>query len=316
MKKLFLWLCILSFSAVFSAEPEPEVRRVPFRLTDFFKKHESKPWHVFGHIWVGDYSYRYTGKIKFDGIVAESDFRLPPQVALKIGEHYYFIAFSVDNSDNEFVFYAYDGHSVRLIKAQDAPMELLTYRLPADLPNCQSWKLDARFYSSMLRTLFKSDQKKCHEMLRRCLDRNLFHGSRFLALSSNFCDVLKDAIIFEKLAPGMKEVFFEDIQDIVKLSINEFHETSDPGDYIFLLLLMDRPRAVAFAEEFCREYERADKGGKLNLYNGGYRRGDPRRDRGSETVDHIKYYTTEFDADAFIKRYREVHKKRILESGW
>ena len=316
MKKLFLWLCILSFSAVFSAEPEPEVRRVPFRLTDFFKKHESKPWHVFGHIWVGDYSYRYTGKIKFDGIVAESDFRLPPQVALKIGEHYYFIAYSEDNSGDDFELYAYDGHSVRLIKAQEAPMELLTYRLPADLPECKEWGLDARFYSSMLRTLFKSDQKKCHEMLRRCLDRNLFHGSKFLARSSGFTDILEDAIIFEKLAPGMKEVFFEDIQDIVKLSIHEFHSTSDPGDYIFLLLLMDRPRAVAFAEEFCREYERADKAGKLNLYYGGYGRGDPRRDQGFQTVKGIKYYITEFDADAFIKRFREEHKKRILESGW
>lgn len=59
----------------------------------------------------------------------------------------------------------------------------------------------------MLRMLLEADQKKCHEMLRRCLDRNLFHDSEFLALSSKFRDVLKEAIIFERLAPGMKEVF-------------------------------------------------------------------------------------------------------------
>ena len=308
MKKLFLWLCILSFSGVFSAEPEPDVRRVPFRLTDYFQKHESKPWHLFGHIWVGNYFYRYTGKIKFDGIVAASDFRLPPQGALKIGELYYFIAFSVHSDSGEFELFAHDGHSVRLIKVQDAPMELLTYRLPADLPDCKGWDMDARFYDFMLGKLLEVDQKKCHEMLRRCLERNLFHGSKFLCRSRNFRSVLREAIIFEKLDPGMKEVFFEDIQDIVKLNINEFHSTDDPCGYIFLLLLMDRPRAVAFAEEFCREYERADKAGKLNLYDGGYGRGDPRRDKGSQTINRIKYDINELDIDAFIKHYKEVHK--------
>ena len=303
MKKLLLVFgalvsgAVVLFAATGAEQPAAEVKPtpVPFKILNPFRVRRTRS-HSIRLIHWGKDTYRYEGKIEFDGIVAKGDFRNPPLAVLKYGDRYYFICWMFMSSHADF--HLYDGKSIRSIPFREVPFEVLTYRFPDDFPKVGTYRSD--FYIYILRKSLRTDQRLCQKILRYYLSEGLVKAFKFLGLSDRFCSDLFRLAIYGKIDPELKELFFRDITDIIRLGLTEEHSYQSLCDYFFILCCLDYPRAVAFADVFCSEYEQADKAGKLQVFNHSDKLPD-----GTRTIKSIKREIADFEED--LKRYREYN---------
>lgn len=300
MKTLILTLgLLLSFTT--TVEPISKVRSVPFKILNPSQVYRTRS-HSIGLAHWGKDAYHYNGKIKFDNIIADGDFDRPPLVVLKCNNYYYFICVMDRASSVEFQMYDNNStHRIQRISCQDVPLTVLTYKLPDDFSKASKWQKIISVY--ILRNLLRTNQKLCQIILRHYLSNGTLKTFQFLGLSGEFSLELSKLAAFGRINPDLKNLFFQDIQDIIKLGLTELHERDELVVYFFILCCLDYPKAAAFSEEFCYEYKQLDRVGKLKLYNYSFSPGDPNFPKGADVVVRIKDEIAHFDNK--LKSFRE-----------
>ena len=297
MKKRFflLWLSTWSFFA--TAESGMTMQTVPFKLLNPLREHEREPWGI-GHSSIGNFSYSYKGKIKFDGIVTRGNFTKRPIVVVKYRNRYYFIC-AVTWSDG-IDFYLYENDSLRSISVKELPEELLIFSFPRDLRDRDEWQNKYCMY--ILCELLKSDQDKFQNVLHYFLSQRDLRSFAYAPGSGHFIERLRHLVVFE-IKSNLKDALFQDVRDIIWLALTEEHSEQKLWSFFFILCCLDYSKAVVFAKEFLLKYEQADKVGRLKLFDYGLKPGHPGRPTGAESIRAINRTIADFEED--LKNYKK-----------
>ena len=297
MKKRFILLWLSTWSFFAAAESDMTMQTVPFRLLNPLREHEREPWGI-GHSSIGNFSYSYKGKIKFDGIVTRGNFTMRPIVVVKYRNRYYFIC--AMTWSRKIDFYLYENDSLRSISVKELPDELLIFSFPRDLRNRDEWQNKYCLY--ILCELLKTDQDKFQNVLHYFLSQKNLRSFAYAPDSDYFRGELRHLVVFE-IKSNLKDALFQDVRDIIWLALTEEHSEQKLCSFFFILCCLDYSKAVVFAKEFLLKYEQADKAGRLKLFDYGLKPGHPGRPTGADSIKLINYTIANFEEN--LKNYKK-----------